>query len=83
MNLIRVKATAGVAVPMEDKPRTHITDAADVQVVDSTYYQRRITDGDLILIEEDKDTALAEAAPPVEPGKKVARNANHTPGEKA
>lgn len=45
---MKVQAVAGLKVPMEDKPHDHITDAEAVDVPDSAYYQRRITDGDLV-----------------------------------
>ncbi len=33
---------------MEGKPHDYITETDAVEVVDSAYYQRRISDGDLI-----------------------------------
>ncbi|MDP2805509.1 MAG: DUF2635 domain-containing protein [Gallionellaceae bacterium] len=45
---MQVKAAAGLKVPMEDKPHDYITDAESVDVPESAYYQRRISDGDLI-----------------------------------
>lgn len=45
---MKVQAVAGLKVPMEDKPHDYITDAEAVDVPDSAYYQRRITDGDLV-----------------------------------
>ena len=45
MNLI---AATGLKVPMEGKPHDYITDAEAIVVPESAYYQRRITDGDLI-----------------------------------
>jgi hypothetical protein len=49
MNTLQVKAAAGLSVPMEHKPRTYINDSQVVTVADSTYYQRRLADGDLVL----------------------------------
>lgn len=46
--LLNVKAAPGLSVPMEDKPRIHISDSAAVAVPESTYYRRRIADGDLV-----------------------------------
>lgn len=57
MNTLQVKAAAGLSVPMEDKPRNYITDAEAVTVADSTYYQRRLADGDLVLQEAPADAA--------------------------
>lgn len=48
--MLTVKAAPGLKVPREDKPTTHIDDAADVQVADSPYYRRRIVDGDLVSV---------------------------------
>ena len=45
-----VKAAPGVKVPREDKPTTYIDDTTPVTIAPSTYYRRRITDGDLILL---------------------------------
>lgn len=45
-----VKATEGLKVPMENKPNTYIDDTASVQVEESAYYLRRISDGDLVEI---------------------------------
>ncbi|WP_047396548.1 DUF2635 domain-containing protein [Chitinibacter sp. ZOR0017] len=53
MNVI---AAPGLEVPMEEKPRVFITDAAAVDVPETIYYQRRLLDGDLLLA-----TASAEA----------------------
>lgn len=46
-----VKAAPGLAVPMEEKPRDYIIDAKAVEVPESAYYLRRITDGDLVAVE--------------------------------
>lgn len=45
---MRVKAAPGIQVPKEDKPREFITDAEAVDVPNSAYYLRIMTDGDLI-----------------------------------
>lgn len=45
---MKVQAVAGLKVPMEDKPHDYITELDAVDVPDSAYYQRRITDGDLV-----------------------------------
>jgi hypothetical protein len=49
---IQVIAAGGVKVPMEHKPRDYITDEKPQTVADSTYYQRRIEDGDLKIYKE-------------------------------
>lgn len=45
-----VKAAPGIKVPREDKPTTYIDDTTPVTIAPSTYYRRRITDGDLLLL---------------------------------
>ncbi|MFZ6748517.1 DUF2635 domain-containing protein [Undibacterium sp. Ren11W] len=82
MKLLQVKAASGLSVPMEDKPRSYITDAETVSVPDSTYYQRRLSDGDLVLLEETPaaETAASVAtvdAAPAADGKK-SRNSKST-----
>ncbi|NVM78903.1 hypothetical protein FHW83_004734 [Duganella sp. SG902] len=62
MSTIEVIATAGVKVPMEDKPNNYITDEGAVTVEDSTYYQRRISDGDLKPYNAISKKAAARAA---------------------
>lgn len=51
-----VKAAHGLKVPMEEKPRDYITDTPPIgeqgfTVPDSAYYLRRVTDGDLVIVE--------------------------------
>jgi len=46
--MMKVIAAQGIKVPMEDKPRDYITDAAAVDVPESAYYLRRLADGDLL-----------------------------------
>ena len=60
MKMLQVQAAPGLSVPMEDKPRTYVTDAESVSVPDSAYYQRRLADGDLVLL---SDGAAGTAAP--------------------
>lgn len=48
---MKVKATAGIKVPMEYQPFAYI-EQTPVDVEPSVYYQRRINDGDLIVVEE-------------------------------
>lgn len=47
---MQVQAAQGLKVPMEDKPHDYITDAVAVDVPDTAYYQRRISDGDLLVV---------------------------------
>lgn len=60
-----VKAADGIKVPQEFHPNRYITDAEPVEVIDSVYYQRRITDGDLVLVTQ------AASAQPVKPAKET------------
>ncbi|MCT8749583.1 DUF2635 domain-containing protein [Glaesserella parasuis] len=46
---VKVKAIDGVRVPFENHPHRYIEHKA-VEVDNSIYYQRRIADGDLILV---------------------------------
>jgi hypothetical protein len=58
-----VTAKAGVKVPTEFKPNEYITDADKVEVENSAYYLRRISDGDLIeLTEKQAKAALKNTA---------------------
>lgn len=63
---MRVKAAPGIKVPKEFHPTRYITDAEPVEVIDSAYYQRRITDGDLVI------TTKAAPVPPVKTVKEPA-----------
>lgn len=58
-----VKAAPGVKVPMEGMPRRYI-EQTPVEVPDTPYYRRRITDGDLIPASGGSD---ANAAKPPSP----------------
>lgn len=53
MNVI---ASTGLKVPLENKPNTYIDDTASVQVDESAYYLRRISDGDLVQVADTKET---------------------------
>lgn len=59
---MKVQAVAGLKVPMEDKPHDYITDAEAVDVPDSAYYQRRISDGDLIAVSDSTPKTTKGAA---------------------
>ncbi|OOF86711.1 DUF2635 domain-containing protein [Rodentibacter ratti] len=48
---MKVKAKAGIKVPMENQPYVYIEQAI-VEVEPTVYYQRRIQDGDLIVVSE-------------------------------
>ena len=54
---MKVQAAPGIKVPMEDKPHDYITDAEAVDVPETAYYQRRITDGDLVEVTTNKKGA--------------------------
>jgi len=61
---IVVQAAPGVRVPQEGSPRRYITDAAPATVPDSTYYRRRIADGDLALTDPVPEVSAAPAITP-------------------
>ncbi|OOF59293.1 DUF2635 domain-containing protein [Rodentibacter myodis] len=48
---MKVKAKAGVKVPMEYHPFAYI-EQTPVDVEPSVYYQRRIQDGDLVVVSD-------------------------------
>lgn len=47
---MRVKAIPGIKVPVEHNARAYIDEFIEVDVEDTVYYQRRIADGDLIVV---------------------------------
>jgi hypothetical protein len=47
-----VKAKDGLKAPMEFHADRYITDAEPVEVIDSAYYRRRISDGDLFIVDQ-------------------------------
>jgi hypothetical protein len=47
---MKVVAAPGLQVPKEDKPREYITQDEEVEVPESAYYLRRVTDGDLVKV---------------------------------
>lgn len=55
--MLKVKATKGVRVPVENRPH-HYIEQEVVEVENTLYYQRRIADGDLIVVKgnESKST---------------------------
>lgn len=64
---MKLKARTGLRVPMEHASRQYITDAKAVDVPDTAYYQRRVTDGDLVAenppaAESSNDVAPSPAA---------------------
>lgn len=49
---MRVTAAPGLKVPKEFNPVDYITDADAVEVIESAYYLRRISDGDLVIADQ-------------------------------
>lgn len=47
--MLKVKAAKGVRVPVEGRPHNYIEQEV-VEVENTLYYQRRIADGDLIVV---------------------------------
>ena len=60
---MRVKAAPGIQVPKEGKPREFITDDEAVEVPNSAYYLRIMTDGDLIDADAVASATKAAAVP--------------------
>jgi hypothetical protein len=56
---IKVKAASGIKYPLEGTPSKHIAGGDTVEVPDTAYYRKAISDGDLALV-----TAPPEAAAP-------------------
>ncbi|HDR1427602.1 TPA: DUF2635 domain-containing protein [Pasteurella multocida] len=50
---MKVKAAVGVKVPLENQPLAYI-EQEPVEVENTIYYQRRIADGDLIKVKDNK-----------------------------
>lgn len=48
---MKVIAATGIKVPKEDRPHDYVTDSEAVDVPESSYYLRRLADGDLLLAE--------------------------------
>ncbi|HZZ04639.1 DUF2635 domain-containing protein [Paraburkholderia sp.] len=59
---MKVIARTGLRVPKERAARKYITDAEAVDVPDTAYYIRRVTDGDLIDQSTASDAATAPSA---------------------
>lgn len=57
-----VKAAPGLKVPKENKPRDYIGDGVIEPVEDSAYYLRRVSDGDLVEVDEKEYAAQMKAA---------------------
>jgi hypothetical protein len=64
-----VLASPGLRVPKEGKPKDHITDQPPegepgyAVADDSAYYQRRLADGDLVVVAAAAETAPAPSKP--------------------
>ncbi|AUU93005.1 hypothetical protein C2U55_16845 [Enterobacteriaceae bacterium ENNIH3] len=57
---MKVKARAGVRVPREDNPRRYIEEEP-VEVPESAYYLRRLSDNDLVNVAGAPETAAVVA----------------------
>ncbi|MCK3654912.1 hypothetical protein A4G19_03750 [Pasteurellaceae bacterium Macca] len=49
---MKVKAVDGVRVPKEGMAHEYITAHEVVEVENTLYYQRRVADGDLVIVEQ-------------------------------
>ena len=52
MSQIIVKAAPNVRVPIEGKPKSYIESDESITVAHTAYYERRIADGDLIVLDK-------------------------------
>ncbi|CAH5592699.1 DUF2635 domain-containing protein [Escherichia coli] len=62
MTSMKVKAAPGMKFPMEDNARKYITTEA-VTVENTAYYRRAVQDGDLILVNDEPETAEQDTSP--------------------
>ncbi|MGC8341850.1 DUF2635 domain-containing protein [Pantoea ananatis] len=60
---MKVKANTGVLVSREDNPRRYVSDTEALEVPESTYYLRRIADGDLLRVEDNESASDTAALP--------------------
>ncbi|EBQ3682369.1 DUF2635 domain-containing protein [Salmonella enterica] len=60
--MIKVIARQGIQVPVEGRPDRYITDKEAVDVPQTTYWLRRLRDGDLLPYAEPAKPAETEAA---------------------
>lgn len=51
-----VKSIQGAQCPKENNPRDYITDTEPVEVPDTTYYRRLVTEGSLIEVPAEAET---------------------------
>lgn len=58
---MKVKASLGIKVPMENQPNAYIEQAA-VEIEPTLYYQRRLADGDLVEVTENRSRKEQEKA---------------------
>ncbi|WP_049857638.1 hypothetical protein [Trabulsiella odontotermitis] len=61
--MIKVVARSGLKVPMEHNARRYITDKPVVVDECSTYYQRRLRDGDLLPAKDEAEAVVQVQAP--------------------
>lgn len=73
MSKIKVKAAAGLRVPMAHNPYEYIGDAP-VEVDNALYYRRLIAEGDLIQV---SDGLVPETTEQPEPAKAKRKGADH------
>ena len=45
---MKVRAAQGLKVPTEDRPRKYITETEAIEVADTAYYTRLVSDGSLV-----------------------------------
>lgn len=57
---LTVRAAPGISLPMEGKPRRHITEHVAQAVPDSPYYRRALKCGDLIEVRTERPIRAGE-----------------------
>jgi len=74
--MIKVIARKGVRVPVEGNPDRYITDEKAVDVPETTYWHRRLKDGDLLLYVDPVNVppAAAQEPLPVDEAKAAEKN---------
>jgi len=57
---MKVKAAPGLTCPMEKRPRKYITDAQVVEVPNTAYYARLVSDGSLVRIDGSEEEEVTD-----------------------
>ena len=66
---MKVLAREDTRCPMEHKPRAYITDSKPVEVPDTGYYKRLVSDGSLVIVSEPEPAAPVKSVSIKSPAK--------------